>query len=151
MIRISKAFTFEASHALWNYAGKCRNIHGHSYRLVVTVSGSPATDEDNPKTGMVMDFGDLKKLVKALIIDKYDHAVIVWEKAPYETLKKTDQMFENLVVTTFQPTCENMAREFAGILQKNLPSFVSLHSVRLYETETSWAEWCADNNPAGCE
>ena len=67
-IRVTKSFTFEMAHALWNYDGPCRNIHGHSYELLVTISGHPITDENSPKLGMVMDFGDLKKIVRILDI-----------------------------------------------------------------------------------
>ena len=83
IIRLTKEFNFEASHALWNYDGKCKNLHGHSYILFVTVIGSPIKDSQNVKNGMVMDFGDLKKLVNELIVDKFDHSVILNEKAKF--------------------------------------------------------------------
>ncbi len=63
-IRITKEFRFEMAHALWNYDGLCRNLHGHSYILRVTVKGQPIADSNHPKFGMVMDFGDLKAIVK---------------------------------------------------------------------------------------
>ena len=63
-IRITKEFKFETAHALMGYDGLCKHIHGHSYELLVTVIGHPIEDESNPKLGMVMDFGDLKKIVK---------------------------------------------------------------------------------------
>lgn len=62
VIRLTKEFSFEAAHALDGYDGPCREIHGHSYRLFVTVKGCPADDDTNPKCGMVMDFGVLKAL-----------------------------------------------------------------------------------------
>ncbi len=65
IIRVTKEFPFEMAHALWNYDGPCRNVHGHSYRLFVTLSGKPPIDvEGNPKNGMVIDFSDLKSIVK---------------------------------------------------------------------------------------
>ena len=63
-IRITKEFSFETGHALYGYDGKCRNVHGHSYHLSVTVIGNPITDSSHVKLGMVIDFGDLKKIVK---------------------------------------------------------------------------------------
>jgi len=63
-IRISKQFFFEAAHALYGYDGKCKNIHGHSYILTVSVKGEPIHDPTHEKNGMVMDFGDLKAIVK---------------------------------------------------------------------------------------
>ena len=63
-IRISKEFKFETGHALYGYDGLCKNVHGHSYKLTVTLIGTPITDSKNVKFGMVMDFSDLKKIVK---------------------------------------------------------------------------------------
>ena len=63
-IRITKQFTFETGHALYGYDGKCKNVHGHSYKLSVTVIGKPITDTSNVKFGMVIDFSDLKKIIK---------------------------------------------------------------------------------------
>ena len=75
-IRITKQFNFETGHALYGYDGKCKNVHGHSYKLSVTVIGTPITDRDNVKFGMVIDFTDLKKIVKEEIVDQFDHAMI---------------------------------------------------------------------------
>ena len=69
LIRITKEFKFEMAHALMGYDGLCRNIHGHSYGLNVTVAGYPIDEEGHPKLGMVMDFGDLKKIVRKAIVD----------------------------------------------------------------------------------
>ena len=71
-IRITKQFTFETGHALYGYDGKCKNVHGHSYKLSVTVIGTPISDLNNVKFGMVIDFGDLKKIVKEEIVDIFD-------------------------------------------------------------------------------
>ena len=59
MIHLTKIFRFEAAHALMGYDGRCRNIHGHSYEMRVTIKGNPIMDDNSPKNGMVMDFGDL--------------------------------------------------------------------------------------------
>ena len=77
VIRVTKEFSFEMAHALWNYDGPCRNVHGHSYRLFVTLYGIPVEEQDNPKNGMVIDFSDLKKIVKKEIVDVFDHSVVV--------------------------------------------------------------------------
>jgi len=145
MIRVSKQFNFEAAHALWNYDGKCKNIHGHTYKLFVTVAGKAIDEPGTPKNGMVIDFGDLKKIVKTHIVDVYDHALILNKKASFKRLDINKQMFERFIQTEYQPTCENMVRNFALIIKKRLPKTVKLHSVRLYETETSYAEWYADD------
>lgn len=145
-IRVTKQFNFESAHALWNYDGKCKNIHGHTYKLFVTVIGSPNDDPNDPKLGMVIDFGDLKMIVKKNIVDVFDHAVILNKNAPYQGLKETPEMFERFITTDYQPTCENMVSHFADIIKKELPENVELFSIRLYETETSYGEWFAGDN-----
>ena len=71
VIRLTKEFSFEAAHALDGYDGPCREIHGHSYRLFVTVKGCPAAGEGDPKCGMVMDFGVLKRIVNEEIVSHW--------------------------------------------------------------------------------
>lgn len=75
-IRITKQFSFETGHALYGYDGKCRNVHGHSYKLSVTVIGMPIGDNSHVKYGMVIDFSDLKKIVQEEIVDVFDHATV---------------------------------------------------------------------------
>lgn len=145
-IRVTKEFSFEMAHALWNYDGPCRNVHGHSYRLFVTLSGIPLKDSNNPRNGMVMDFTDLKKIVKSEIISQFDHSVTISDNYDREKLEVFMKMFENIIVVDYQPTCENLIADFALRLKKKLPEKVRLHSLRLYETATSYAEWFASDN-----
>jgi len=145
-IRITKKFDFEMAHALWNYDGACKNIHGHSYKLFVTVRGEPLNEENHIKNGMVMDFGDLKKIVREQIVNRFDHSVVVSERAPHDFIGRVEQMFEKYMLTPFQPTSENMLLFFVDILNKALPSEVELVMLRLYETETSYAEWLKEDN-----
>jgi len=145
-IRVTKEFRFEMAHALWDYDGACKNIHGHSYRMFVTIIGEPINDKDSPKNGMVMDFGDLKRLVNAAIVDKFDHAVVFSSAAPTKDLFFTPQMFEKYEILPFQPTCELLVAEFAARIKPLLPPEVKLYSLRLYETATSYAEWFAEDN-----
>ncbi len=146
IIRITKEFNFEAAHALWNYKDLCKNIHGHSYRLLVTVTGIPITNKNNSKYGMLMDFNDLKAIVKKNIIDVFDHSLIIFKEANTEALKTTGQMFNRLILTDYQPTCENMVNDFALRIKKLLPTNVKLHNLKLFETVTSYAEWFAEDN-----
>jgi 6-pyruvoyltetrahydropterin/6-carboxytetrahydropterin synthase len=145
-IRVTKEFNFEMAHALWNYDGPCRNIHGHSYKLYVTVTGCPEPDVKSPKQGMVIDFGDLKKIVREYIIDRFDHAVVVNQEAPKDFRNQVDQMFEKYEVVDYQPTCENLVLAFAQLLDHHLPEGTRLHHLRLDETGTSFAEWYAEDN-----
>jgi len=146
IIRVTKEFSFEMAHALLNYDGPCRNVHGHSYRLFVTLSGVPSNDQEDPKNGMVIDFTILKNIVKKEIIDIFDHAITVSGNFDKDRIGSFKSMFGNTVVVDFQPTCENLITDFAARISKDLPEKVKLHSLRLYETATSYAEWYASDN-----
>ena len=87
-IRLTKEFSFESAHALDGYDGLCREIHGHSYRLFVTIKGEPISEENNPKLGMVMDFGDLKRIVNGEIVDRLDHSFVLRDSEQNEELKE---------------------------------------------------------------
>ena len=145
-IRVTKSFTFEMAHALWNYDGPCKNIHGHSYQLFVTVSGEPSKDLDNTKLGMVIDFSDLKSVVNQHVVDYYDHSVVISSRAGQPDIIRVEQMFEKFYVVDYQPTCENLVIDMAEKIRNHLPAHVSLFSLRLVETATSYAEWFAADN-----
>ncbi|MDE7451203.1 MAG: 6-carboxytetrahydropterin synthase [Alistipes sp.] len=147
VIRLTKEFSFEAAHALDGYDGPCREIHGHSYRLFVTVKGVPLADSGHPKQGMVMDFGLLKSIVGQEIIAWFDHALVLQRTAASDDLRATlASRFDNLIEVDYRPTCENMLADFADRIRPRLPQGVSLHALRLHETATSFAEWYASDN-----
>jgi 6-pyruvoyltetrahydropterin/6-carboxytetrahydropterin synthase len=146
VIRVTREFSFEMAHVLRNYDGPCRNVHGHSYRLFVTISGKPVNDPENPKNGMVIDFTELKNLVLAEIINVFDHSVVVSRDFDNEKKKMMTQTFGNTVVVDYQPTCENLVADFALRLNKSLTGKTHLHSLKLYETAKSFAEWFASDN-----
>ena len=83
MIRITKAFKFEMAHALHGYDGLCKNIHGHSYRLWVTIRGELKHEKGHKKDGMVMDFDDIKKIIIPEIVDRYDHSLVLNANSPH--------------------------------------------------------------------
>ena len=145
IIRITKEFTFEAAHALKGYDGPCRNIHGHSYKLSVTVTGEPVEQTDSPKKGMVMDFGDMKRMIKKNIIDPFDHALILSSEYNKEKLNLPADTCENTVIVDYQPTSENLLIDFAERIVNLLPAGLKLHNLKLRETATSYAEWFADD------
>ena len=146
-IRITKKFRFEAAHALYGYDGKCKNIHGHNYNLFVTVIGVPVSDNSNVKCGMVMDFGDLKKIVNSEIIEKFDHSVIFNNNSPHKELAKNlANDGHKVVMANYQPTIEEMVIDFANKISSKLPDYVSLTSLKLEETETSYSQWFASDN-----
>ncbi len=146
-IRITKQFSFETGHALYGYDGKCKNVHGHSYRLDVTVIGKPISDNSNVKFGMVIDFGDLKKIVKEEIVDVFDHATVFNKNTPHvELAKELQSRDHNVLLVNYQPTSEMMVIDFASKIKKRLPNNIELFSLKLQETATSFAEWFANDN-----
>ena len=146
-IRITKKFDFEAGHALFGYDGKCKNIHGHSYKLFVTVIGEPINDSSHIKNGMVIDFGDLKTIVNQENIKPFDHSVIFNNQSPHKAIgEKLLAEGHNVIMVDYQPTSENLIIDFAHKIQAQLPKSISLFSLRLQETESSFAEWFASDN-----
>lgn len=146
-IRITKQFSFETGHALYGYDGKCKNVHGHSYKLFVTVIGSPISDRANVKYGMVIDFTDLKKIVKEEIVDQFDHATVFNGTTPHRELAtELTNRGHHVILVDYQPTSENMVIDFANKIIAKLPNNIKLFSLKLQETETSFAEWFASDN-----
>ena len=146
-IRITKQFSFETGHALYGYDGKCKNVHGHSYKLSVTVIGTPIIDRNNVKYGMVIDFSDLKKIVKEEIVDNFDHATVFNQTTPHlELAKELMYRGHHVILVDYQPTSENMVVDFAQKIKSRLPENINLYSLKLQETETSFAEWFASDN-----
>ena len=128
------------AHALLGYDGHCRNIHGHSYRLEITISGKPNSDSSSPKLGMVLDFGELKSIVKEHVLDYFDHCTVLNEKSPAGSFPELQNIFGNVLLVPYQPTCENILVEIRKRLLPHLPMGIELSILRLYETATSYAE-----------
>ena len=146
-IRITKKFTFEAGHALYGYDGKCKNVHGHSYKLYVTVIGRPIKEKDNVKYGMVIDFSDLKSIVKKEVIGNFDHSIIFNQNTPHIELAKTlKSQGHKVLLVNYQPTSEGMIIDIANKINNALPENIKLHSLKLQETDTSFSEWFAADN-----
>ena len=146
-IRITKQFSFETGHALYGYDGKCRNVHGHSYKLYVTVIGQPISDTTHVKLGMVIDFSDLKVIVKNKIVDIFDHATVFNKNTPHvELAKELADRGHDVLLVDYQPTSEMMIIDFANVIKQELPSHIKLHSLKLQETDSSYAQWFASDN-----
>ena len=140
-MRITKEFTFEMSHVLTGYDGACSQIHGHSYRMAVTLEGEPCRDAASPKRGMVLDFGLLKRIVGECVAGRFDHSLVILVDERTEELRRVlRKHFERVREVDFQPTCELLAVHFAGLVKKELPEGVRLVMLRLYETATSYAD-----------
>ena len=121
-------------------------MHGHSYKLFVTVKGIPINDLDHQKNGMVVDFGDIKKIVKSEIIDVWDHAVMLNGISPHKQLgEDLEEKGHKVIYCDHQPTCENMLYDIAHKIKSQLPQTVSLAYLKLHETENSYGEWFAED------
>ena len=145
-IRLTKSFTFEMAHALYNYAGKCKNIHGHSYTLKVCVIGKPKNETGNSADGLLIDFGDLKRIVNENVVDIFDHTLVMKKDYSDELTDTLAQNFERLIYVDYQPTCENLICDFAEKIKISLPELVQLHHLVLHETATAYCEWYASDN-----
>lgn len=147
LIRVTKKFTFETAHSLLNHDGPCKNIHGHSYKLSVTIIGTPLHQSNHPKNGMIIDFGDLKKLVHEAVVNDYDHALILSENHPSELIKEMKEQHQKLIVVPFQPSCELLILDIKTRIQNKIQDYnFNLHSLKLEETASSFAEWYASDN-----
>ncbi len=142
-IRITKVFKFEMAHALHGYDGLCKNIHGHSYRLWVTIRGNVLDEKGHKKNGMLLDFGILKNIIKDEIILKYDHSLVLNGQSPHKDIDFS--AFEKVFFLPYQPTSENLVIDFANSIKAKLPKEIQLYKVVLSETATSFAEWCVND------
>ena len=143
MIQVTKIFRFETAHAIHGYNGHCRNIHGHSYELHVTVIS--ANDQGNylPAPGFIIDFKEIKKLVTSSVIEIFDHKVLLSRDFILANPAFASQ--ENLVTWETEPTAENMLLFIKQTLNEKLPAEVTLVQLKLFETKDSYAEWINDN------
>ena len=145
-IRVSKEFKFETGHALYGYDGLCKNVHGHSYKLTVTLLGTPILDNKHVKFGMVIDFSDLKKIVNECVVTLFDHATVLNINSPHKELAEAmESRGHKIVRVSYQPTSEMMITDFAQKISAALPKNTTLHHLMLRETETSFAEWYASD------
>ncbi|MNU86792.1 6-pyruvoyl tetrahydropterin synthase [compost metagenome] len=149
-VMVCKTFSFDSSHQLVGHFGKCANLHGHTYKLEVKCIDAPVSysafeseetrDEMLSNEGFVIDFYHLKTVVNELIVDKLDHAFIAMGNEP--ALEVLQQSGAKVVVLGFRTTVENMSRYICWRLMKaGLP----VHSVRMWETPTGWAEVLAND------
>ncbi|MCM1530043.1 MAG: 6-carboxytetrahydropterin synthase QueD [Alistipes sp.] len=142
MYYLKTSASFDSAHFLHGYVGKCANIHGHRWTVEVSVSGSE-TEQTGEKRGMLIDFGDLKKILRSLA-DSFDHALIYESGSLKEStlIALNDEGFR-LIEVPFRPTAENFARHFYGLLSEK---GLSVKSVTVYETPDNCAVYEVDND-----
>jgi 6-pyruvoyltetrahydropterin/6-carboxytetrahydropterin synthase len=133
MMKIAKEFRWEMGHRLLCHTGKCKNLHGHSYRMQVEITSDELTN------GMVMDYYDLKNIVQPYV-DELDHCFIV-NKNDELLLKAAEELKTKTVIVNFETTAENLCKYFIEkITSKGLPPHVTALKVKIFETSTSYAE-----------
>ncbi len=134
MLSITKLFSFEAAHRISNYQGACSQVHGHSYKLQITISAEMPGEND-----MVLDFKILKELVQSHILALLDHSLMLKDNA------ENRQFFLNYPGKIYwmdsEPTAERMLLDISRKLEPVLPGHVNLEEIVLFETETSFAKW----------
>ncbi|RPI73734.1 MAG: 6-carboxytetrahydropterin synthase [Ignavibacteriales bacterium] len=132
-MKIAKEFRWEMGHRLPEHFDKCKNIHGHSYVMIVELEG------DIDESGMVMDYYDVKKIINP-IVEKLDHAFMVY-KEDKEIILFLEKMKSKMVIVEFQSTVENICTYFLTEIKKiSLPENISKVTVRIYETADDYAE-----------
>ena len=148
MISITRTFKFEMAHYLPNHNGNCRFLHGHSYKLEVTVTPLlnnklSERNVNDPQYGMVIDFGNLNKIVQKKIIDVFDHSLTVWDKYVDDDFKKgLDQFNDRINYIDYRPTAELMCIDFYNRIDEELRNdLIKIKKIKLYETDNSYAEY----------
>jgi 6-pyruvoyltetrahydropterin/6-carboxytetrahydropterin synthase len=134
------------AHALYGYDGPCKNIHGHTYVLSVTLKGKVLHKLGHPKDGMVIDFTDFKKIVNETVCEIFDHSLVLNANSPHMEIEGLKENFEKLNYVLYQPSCENLLIDFMSRISSALPESVSISNLKLEETPTSYAEWFAGDN-----
>lgn len=156
---ISKEIQFDAGHRVPNHESKCRNPHGHRYRVVIRLFGFIVEEEGASDEGMLMDFSEVKNLLTKLVHDPLDHGFIVYEgdedllecfqwwdpnKVPVEKLAGMDPVWK-IIHFPYIPTAENIAiwiwEQLFEPIREHFRENLWLQSVRVYETPTSMAEY----------
>lgn len=145
MLSVTKIFRFEMGHAIHNYNGMCKFIHGHSYVLHVTVSARQKNDLPLPPPGFVIDFKELKAIVNERIIHKLDHALVLSEDY-LNNHPQTPSKEQNLITWQYEPSAENILFFIRQELQNSLSASHRLIRLKLWETSESFAEWESEDS-----
>ena len=135
MLTVTKSVKFDAAHVLTNHQGLCKNLHGHTYRVEVSVTQAPGDNAD-----MVIDFKDLKRKCEEVILERYDHAFMYNSESQAESEIAAVVMKHGMraVAMPYRSTAENLARHFFGVLRERV---AGLSRVRMWETPDSSAEY----------
>lgn len=146
-VRVTKEFVWDCAHMLAEHEGSCKNLHGHTYRMEVTVERNdeePQVLAGGPASGMVVDFSELSSIVKHVIVAPIDHSFVYWTNTPSMAEIALRALLEEhdmkIYPFPYRPTAENMCKWFWEEIQDNLPWTLKLVRIRIWETPTSYAE-----------
>ncbi len=147
-MRITRRLEFDAGHRIPDHASQCRHLHGHRYALEITLSGNIVRADGAPNNGMIMDFGDVKAIAKAHVVDAWDHAFLACRQDTAVVAFLQSMPGHKTVILDVVPTAENLAAEAFRILDplyRDLyGNHLRLERVRLYETPNCWADALRD-------
>jgi 6-pyruvoyltetrahydropterin/6-carboxytetrahydropterin synthase len=144
-MEITRRLEFDAGHRIPNHNSQCRHLHGHRYAIEVTLSGDVITTEGLSEQGMVMDYSEVKRIVKEVVVDTWDHAFLVYrnDTAVLDFLNSLPN--HRTVVLDVPPTAENLAmlafRLLDAAFRDTYQNHLKLVRVRLYETPNCWADF----------
>jgi 6-pyruvoyltetrahydropterin/6-carboxytetrahydropterin synthase len=143
-ISITRRLEFDSGHRIPNHDGQCRHLHGHRYAIEVTLTGEVADHPGKADDGMVLDFGDIKRLTNLYVVDLWDHAFLVAKEDEGLVAFLSTLPGHKTVVMEHVPTVENLANAAFAILKpvfsKAFNGCLELSSIRLYETPNCWAD-----------
>lgn len=144
MLTITRKLEFDAGHRIPDHKSQCRNLHGHRYTIEITLVGAVIEEEGSSDNGMIMDFSDVKALAKQHLVDRWDHAFLVYEKDAAVRAFLDSLPGHKTIVINRIPTVENLARTAFDILKEayrdRYGTGLHLHKVVLHETPNCWAE-----------
>ena len=142
---ITRKFEFDAGHRIPNHNSVCKNLHGHRYVLEVTLQGEIIDYENASDFGMIIDFGDVKSIINKCLIDKWDHAFLVYEKDEIILHFLNSLPNHKTVVLPCVPTAENLVYTAYKIINQELNTIycgkINIVHAKLYETPNCWAEY----------
>ncbi|RMD77548.1 6-carboxytetrahydropterin synthase [Candidatus Dojkabacteria bacterium] len=140
-MKVIKELQWDMGHRITNHRSQCRNLHGHRYKAEICIEGDLVGIEGISNEGMVIDFGDIKKIAVKHIHNVLDHGFMVWnkDKVLMEYFKKNAD--QKHIIVSFVPTCENIAAWIFNQLDSHIKdrykNGLRLHSIKLWETPTS--------------
>lgn len=144
---ITRETSFHMGHRVPNHKSKCRNLHGHTYKIIIGVEGLINNEGGKSEEGMVIDFGDLKEILKKKVYDVFDHAFMVYRNDPLFDIFMKEKLFKDMqiIIVDFVPTAENIAKSIYDLLSKSInDENKKLKYVTIWETKNSSATYSGD-------